>query len=811
MFSDILSELRRRNVLKAGGAYAAGAWAFFQIADALFLLVGAPGWVSRVLMILLVLGLPFLLAFAWAFELTPEGLKRTEEVDPAQSQTRETGRRIQYLMIGLLSVAVVVLAADRFIGSEPRAGASSEAASAQIAGLPNAPQDDALAVMPFRTSGPETDVWREGMMSMLTTNLDGLGRLQAVDTRTVLARFREQVPPGTDADLATTLAAARNAQASMALVGDVVAVGETMQIAASLYDTESGDVLGRLRTEGAADDFMALIDRLTVQAVEAARTGEADGDALPVPDVSALTTESLPALRAYLRGEDLYRQSRYRDALRQFERAVEIDSTFAMANLRLVIAGESVGVTDPTDPDAPQARRVDLRNHLLQAQRHGGRLPPRETALLESAVAYIVDFDVPETIDALRRGAERHPTDPELWYQFGETQALQPVAMPTQQPDARQEGLQALRHALSLDSTLTPAYRPLIWSAISSGDTAEARRLLAAFDRHDGQDEDTRLAQTMRAALDLAYGDSIAQAAVTRQLRGGAFPGGGVRVLDALIWNPSADAIQAQIRFGEAIVDRFETYGLLKIGWRHSGQYARLRAFVQDATLPTSAQESRMAAATTLLGRGEMAITDVPANLFASQGCSMDAPPQARVFACYCTAWLNRYRQHAGLPGPHAERIREARTVLTETLPELTTDRTLKQAMSGVLGLLDGLDLLEASDPAAHDTLDAAHRRAVPLVQYNSNWHAMEQQVRALVEAGDPERALPYAATIATHDPYGHYLAGRAHEALGDADAARTAYQRFVSAWRDADADISALRYARGVLDGTASPEAPPL
>jgi hypothetical protein len=97
------------------------------------------------------------------------------------------------------------------------------------------------------------------------------------------------------------------------------------------------------------------------------------------------------------------------------------------------------------------------------------------------------------------------------------------------------------------------------------------------------------------------------------------------------------------------------------------------------------------------------------------------------------------------------------------------------------------------------------------LIQYNSNWHAMEQQVRALLEAGEPGRALPYAATIATHDPYGHYLAGRAHEAAGNPEAARTAYQQFTSAWRDADPDTPALRYAQSVLDGTASAAAPPL
>ena len=92
-----------------------------QLAATVLPVLGAPDWVLRVLLFVLAVGLPLMLAFAWAFELTPEGLKRTEEVDPARSQTKETGRRIQYLIIGLLGLAVVVLAADRFAGGEAAA------------------------------------------------------------------------------------------------------------------------------------------------------------------------------------------------------------------------------------------------------------------------------------------------------------------------------------------------------------------------------------------------------------------------------------------------------------------------------------------------------------------------------------------------------------------------------------------------------------------------------------------------------------------------------------------------------------------
>lgn len=808
--SRLFSELRRRNVLKAGGAYAAGAWVFFQIADTLFLLVGAPDWVSRVLLILLGLGLPFMVAFAWAFELTPEGLRRTEEVDPAQSQTKETGRRIQYLIVGLLGLAVVVLAADRFAGGSPAVpSVASSSGTARIAGISTALQEDALAVMPFTTSGPETDVWQEGMMSMLTTNLDGMGGLQAVSPRTVLARIREIGAVGTDLDLQQTLQTARATGAAQALVGSVVSTGETVRITAELYDTETGDVRGRLRVEGEADNFLQLVDQFTVQAVEASRSAGEGRDVLPVPELSALTTTSLPALRAYLAGEALYRQMQIRAAMRQFERAVALDSTFAMAHLRLVLASDWAGVTDPADvedlEEKEQALRIDQLDHTRKAQRHGQRLPPREMALLESAAAYTVDYEIPETIGILRRGAESHPTDPELWYQFGETQAVHPASMPTAQPAARQDGLGALRRALALDSTLTPVYPRLIEPAIARGDTVEAWRLLAAYDRHDGQDGETQWSRSMRAALALAYGDSAAQANVIRQLEAGVFRSAGIPVFYALRWNPSADAVQAQIRFGQVFAERFGVYGHLRRGWRHAGQYDRLRAHVMDTALTSAdGQGSRLATATVLVRRGAMAVEDVPAELAENASCSMDAPVSLRLL-CYYSARMSSYRQQAGLPGPHDARLRAARSVMTATIPQVAGGSFVKQVYAGYLDLLDGLAMLRRGDPAAHDALDAAHQKAVGAIQGASNWDAMEQQVRALIEAGDPARAVPYAATIATIDPYGHYLTGRAHEALGDKDAARTAYEQFVSAWRDADPEIPALQYARSVLDGTAA------
>jgi hypothetical protein len=108
------SELKRRNVVRVGIAYCAAGWVAIQIASVLFPLFGAPAWILKVVTTLVFLGFPLALVFAWAFELTPQGLKRTDDV-PRDVSTPRTGRRLDFLIIGVLAVAVALFALDRFV------------------------------------------------------------------------------------------------------------------------------------------------------------------------------------------------------------------------------------------------------------------------------------------------------------------------------------------------------------------------------------------------------------------------------------------------------------------------------------------------------------------------------------------------------------------------------------------------------------------------------------------------------------------------------------------------------------------------
>ncbi len=112
-----LHELRRRNILRAAALYATGVWALAQGITSLGPTVNAPAGTTRWFLVAAAIGFPFWLAFAWYYELTPEGIKRESEAPPTEAATRATSRRLDFWIIGVLAVAVVLLLTDQIHGA----------------------------------------------------------------------------------------------------------------------------------------------------------------------------------------------------------------------------------------------------------------------------------------------------------------------------------------------------------------------------------------------------------------------------------------------------------------------------------------------------------------------------------------------------------------------------------------------------------------------------------------------------------------------------------------------------------------------
>jgi len=155
---SFFEELKRRNVVRVGIAYAAIGWVLAQVAEFAFDTFGAPEWALRTFVMALVLGLPLALFFAWAFELTPEGLKREKDVDRSASITKQTGRKLDRLIIGVLVLATGFLLADKFL-------------------LRGTPGDDrevvategrqSIAVLPFVNMSEDNDHFSDGLSEEL--------------------------------------------------------------------------------------------------------------------------------------------------------------------------------------------------------------------------------------------------------------------------------------------------------------------------------------------------------------------------------------------------------------------------------------------------------------------------------------------------------------------------------------------------------------------------------------------------------------------------------------------------------------------
>lgn len=112
---SFFTEPKRRNVFRVAIAYVATAWLLAQVADLVFDNFGTPEWVGKTVLFLLALGLPVAILLAWAYELTPEGIKREGDVDRSESITPATGRKLNLVIIAVLVAAVGLLLFDKFI------------------------------------------------------------------------------------------------------------------------------------------------------------------------------------------------------------------------------------------------------------------------------------------------------------------------------------------------------------------------------------------------------------------------------------------------------------------------------------------------------------------------------------------------------------------------------------------------------------------------------------------------------------------------------------------------------------------------
>jgi TolB-like protein len=215
------TELKRRNVVRVGIAYVIVGWLLAQIAEFAVENFGAPDWVLKIFVVFLILGLPLVLLFAWAFELTPEGIKLEKNVDRDESITPQTGRKLDFIIIGVMALALIYMVADKFI-AEPTSFTDAES---------GVPAQKSIAVLPFVNMSDDKDYFADGLSEELLNLLARIPDLK-VAGRTSSFAFK-----GKNDDLR---AIGDALSVNTVLEGSVRRSGDRLRVTAQLINVEDG-------------------------------------------------------------------------------------------------------------------------------------------------------------------------------------------------------------------------------------------------------------------------------------------------------------------------------------------------------------------------------------------------------------------------------------------------------------------------------------------------------------------------------------------------------------------------------------------
>lgn len=390
-YQRLFAELKRRKVFRVAAGYGAVAFVVLQAAEIVFPAIGLPERAVNVTVWLALLGFPVALALAWAYELRPEGLKPTDRADERQLEEIVAEPRRRRWLSGVLALAgVVMLATGAWLAlRNPRSGGRHAAGEA------------VTAVLPFSVSGSEAYAYlASGMVDLLSTRMDGVGPTRTVPARAVMGLVRQEGSEFLDAAAAERIASALGAARYVA--GRVVESGGRLEITAAMYEVDAENVLTEASAAGTADQLFDLVDNLTTQLV--ARLEVSPGGR--VRQLAALTTNSLPALKAYLTGEELFRRGQFTSALSAFEEATSLDTTFALAHYRVSVAREWGGQAGATEAAEKAAELA-------------GRLSERDRQLVEAMRAWRLG-DGERAEDLYRTVLGTWPDDVEAWLQLAE-------------------------------------------------------------------------------------------------------------------------------------------------------------------------------------------------------------------------------------------------------------------------------------------------------------------------------------------------------------------------------------------------------
>ena len=375
-------ELRRRNVFKVAVAYTIVAWLLIEMTATVFPALKLPEWTVTFVTALILISFPIILIGAWAFEVTPDGLKRTREIPLEHSITHITGRKFDFAIIGLLAIAVVYLAVDNYVLRDELAPVVSEQTEPAVQ-----PAEKSIAVLPFvnMSSDPEQEYFSDGLSEEILNLLAKIPELKVIG-RTSSFAFK-----GKNEDLRII---GQALGVNTLLEGSVRKSGDRVRITAQLVDVSDGAHIWSETYNRTLDDIFAVQDDVAAAIIDALQIH------VGVNPTRGRPTENTEAYALFLKARASQNIGEHRDVEELVLKTIELDPNFAEAYELLAgiyraqsgsiiesaegqkLMGEAAAKALTIDPDLVVARAM-YQSGNIETWSHLGEIEALERAVRE--------------------------------------------------------------------------------------------------------------------------------------------------------------------------------------------------------------------------------------------------------------------------------------------------------------------------------------------------------------------------------------------------------------------------------------------
>ena len=382
---SIVQELKRRNVIRVAIAYAIAAWLLIEISATTFPMLRLPEWTATFVTVLLMIGFPVALIFAWAFELTPEGLKREEDVDRSGSITHSTGRKLDFVIIGTMAVALLYLAVTHDWSGKQELAEPGEITSIVVLPLGNLMND------------PQQDYFVDGMHEALIAELSQIRALKVI-SRTSAVRYRDSDKSAPEIALELGVDAI--------VEGSVLRAGDTVRVTAQLIEARSDRHLWADTYDRELSDILALHSDLARAIVDEIRVAVTPEEESRFADTRSVKPE---VYELYLKGRFLcekFTPEEMGNAIKHLQQAIALDSRYAPAHAELASCYTDNAYVEYLSPLEVYAK---ARTAAIRAVEIDDQLAEAYSAV--GSVAYQLEWDFLKAEKAFKTALELNPNN----------------------------------------------------------------------------------------------------------------------------------------------------------------------------------------------------------------------------------------------------------------------------------------------------------------------------------------------------------------------------------------------------------------